>query len=277
MEKLHKKHGIILILISAFVFATSGLFVKSIEAASWDIIFWRAIFSIIFSGLFSAIRGKLKTEFMNMGRIGVIVAIVGALGTSAFVPAFKFTTVANVSLIYALSPLIAGVLAWVFVNEPMNWRQIIAVLVSILGAVIIVSGSLNSIHIKGDLFALLMTLMMSTVIVLYRAFPLTPAAGPAVLSSIFLLGPAAVLGNPVAISSKDMFLLIAFGLVFAIASITLMEGAKRLSAAKTALLSSIETPLAPILALVILSEIPTIMSIVGGIIIFCAVIFAQKA
>ena len=72
-----------------------------------------------------------------------------------------------------------------------------------------------------------------------------------------------------------MMLLIWFGLVFAVASVTLMEGAKRISAAQTALLSVLETPLAPILALLILAEMPATTSLIGGGMIFCAVIWAQ--
>jgi len=38
----------------------------------------------------------------------------------------------------------------------------------------------------------------------------------------------------------------AFGLIFAIASVTLAEGMKRIPAGETALLSTLETPLAPL-------------------------------
>ena len=74
-----------------------------------------------------------------------------------------------------------------------------------------------------------------------------------------------------------MILLVLFGLVFAVASITLMEGAKRISAAQTALLSVLETPMAPILAFLILAEMPATTSLIGGGMIFCAVVWAQMA
>ncbi len=276
MKLLSQTHlGIILVVISAFVFSTAGLFVKLITAGAWDVIFWRGIYAILFSTLFVVLRGRTKEEFWQMGKIGLIIAGVSAMGTAAFVPAFKLTTIANVSLIYAAAPIIAGLLAWVFVGETMHMRQIIAVIVSFLGMLVIVSGTLGGLHLAGDLMALWMTCAMATVMVLYRAFPNAPATGPVVLSSAILLVPSAIFGSPSDVGASDMMLLILFGLVFAVASVTLMEGAKRISAAQTALLSVLETPLAPILAFLILAEMPATTSLIGGGMIFCAVIWAQ--
>lgn len=269
--------GIALVVLSAVVFSTAGLFVKSITAGAWDVIFWRGVFAILFSTAFVVMRGRVGIEFRQMGKAGLWAAIVSSLGTAAFVPAFKLTTVANVTLIYAASPVIAGVLAWAFIGEKMTVRQILAVAASFIGMVIIVSGTLGGIHLAGDMMALWMTFAMAGIMVIYRAFPETPAAGPMILSSVFLLFPSVVLGSPTTVSGSDMFLLVVFGLVFAVASITLMEGARRISAVQTALLSVLETPLAPILAFIVLAEVPKSTTVIGGGVIFCAVVWAQLA
>jgi len=60
-----------------------------------------------------------------------------------------------------------------------------------------------------------------------------------------------------------------------VASVTLSEGARRLPAGETALLSTLEMPLAPILALIVLSETPSSTTIRGGLIVSLAVLWSQ--
>jgi drug/metabolite transporter (DMT)-like permease len=63
--------------------------------------------------------------------------------------------------------------------------------------------------------------------------------------------------------------------VFAVASVTIAEGARRLPAAETALLSALETPLAPIWAFMLFAEMPTAYTLTGGVIILIALFASQ--
>jgi len=210
-----------------------------------------------------------------MGKPGLAVALVGALGTGAFVPAFKLTTVANVSLIYAAAPIIAALLARFFIGEKITRQTLIAIGLAFVGVAIIFSGSLGQLHLRGDLLALFMTVMMASMFVIYRAFPATPAVGPAILSSVLLLVPGVALGNPFEVAGDEIAILAAFGGLFAIASITLGEGARRIPASQTALLSALETPLAPVLAWLFLAEKPAFATYIGGALVLAAIVWAQ--
>jgi len=206
--------GIVFVVVSAIVFSSAGLFTKGIEAEAWGIIFWRGIFAAGFTTLFVMIRGTVSAEFNNMGGVGLVVAIVGASGTAAFIPAFKFTSIANVSLIYAIAPLLAAILAWVWFRERPSLAVIVGALVAFLGVVTIFNGSFGSVNLTGDLLALWMTLSMAMMLVIYRRHPNTPAAGPAALSSILLLPPALVFGVPFQMTSQEIAITACFGLVF---------------------------------------------------------------
>ncbi len=210
-----------------------------------------------------------------MGASGWAVAIVGASGTAAFIPAFKLTTMANVMLIYAAAPLIAALLAWFWIKERMTSRVMLGCLGAIVGVAIIVQGSFGEVSLRGDLLALWMTTVMAMLMVIYRRYPATPAAGPAALSSLVLLPLAIFYGDPFAIPFYDFFLMAAFGLIFAIASVTLAEGMKRIPAGETALLSALETPLAPLLGWMFFAEIPANTTFLGGVVILFAVLATQ--
>ena len=75
--------------------------------------------------------------------------------------------------------------------------------------------------------------------------------------------------------NAEIFLCCGFGLVFALASVTMAEGARRLPAAETALISALETPLAPLWAFMVFSELPTRFTLIGGVIILLAVFGSQ--
>ncbi len=210
-----------------------------------------------------------------MGKAGVAAGIVGALGTIAFIPSFKYTSIANVSLIYAAAPFVAAGVMWLWAREKPGTIVLVSSCFAITGVFIIFSGSMGAVHLKGDLLALWMTVAMALYLCIYRRYPETPAAGPAVLLSILLLVVALFFSNPFDASIKEIFLMATFGLVFSLASVTLAEGAKRLPAAETALVSSLEIPLAPIWAWMFLSEVPTALTLVGGGIILIAVYGSQ--
>ena len=69
-------------------------------------------------------------------------------------------------------------------------------------------------------------------------------------------------------------MLAAFGALFALAAITLAEGAKRVPAGQTALLSALETPVAPVLAFLVLAEVPSQATLVGGAIVVVGVLIS---
>lgn len=264
--------GVALLFVSALTFSTAGLFTKGVVAGAWAVIFWRGLFAGVFTTLWTVQQGAFRQSFLSMGRSGLAVGVIGAIGTACFIPAFKLTSIANVALIFAASPLIASVLAWAFIGEKPSRRTILSAVLALLGVAVIVSGSFGSSNLLGDALALIMTLVMSGVMVIYRARPHTPSAGPSVLQSLFLLPPAFFLGQPLETAPVEIAILMAFGILFAIASVTLAEGAKRVPSGQTALLSSLETPLAPLLAFVVLSEVPNTATFLGGAIVFAAVL-----
>jgi len=273
----HSRHraGVVLVVVSAIVFSTAGIFTKGVTTQAWDIIFWRGVAASGFTLGYLMLRGALWHEIRAFNGPALAVTVMMAAGTAAFIPAFKLSSVANVALIYGAAPLITALLSWITLREAPTRTVSIASLAAFAGVVIIVSGSLGSIQIVGDLLALFMTLMMAGTMVVYRRYPETTAALPAALSSITLLPVALMFGAPLAVPSADLPVLALFGLVFALASVTLSEGARRLPAPETALLSILEMPLAPVFAFVILGAQPPVQVILGGAVILCAVIWSQ--
>lgn len=266
--------GVLLLVASAVAFSSTGIFTKGVEAAAWAVIFWRGVFASVSITAYAASRGMLRREFTGMGRAGLAVGVVGAAGTAALIPAFKLTDIANVALIYASAPFLTALLAWLTIGERVSRRTALGAAGALAGVTIIVAGSIGSVNLTGDGLALIMTLVMATIMVIYRARPETPSAGPSVLQSFCLIPPALVFGAPFQVAPAEIAILAAFGIMHALASVTLAEGAKRVPSGQTALIGALETPLAPILAFLILTEIPTTPTMIGGAVVFSAVLIS---
>lgn len=267
--------GVLLVLVSALVFSTAGIFTNGVETDAWGVIFWRGLAAASFTFIYLSVRGALFHEIRLFRKPALLATVLMAAGTAAFIPAFKLSSVANVALIYASAPFVTAGLSWIFLREAPSRIIVVASSLAFVGVLTIVSGSVGQTSLFGDLLAFFMTLMMAGTMVVYRAHPETTAALPAALSSLVLLPIAWFAGDPLAIPQGEFPILVVFGLVFAIASVTLSEGARRLPSPETALLSSLEVPIAPILAWLVLSEEPSIRVLIGGVVIFFAVLWSQ--
>ncbi len=275
MDENRRASGVVLVIVSAVVFSTAGIFTKGVVTGSWGIIFWRGLAAAGFTVTYLALSGKLMQEIRAFRGPAILVAVLGASGTIAFIPAFKLTSVANVALIYAAAPFMAAGLAWLFVGERPSRVVVLSSVVAFGGVLVIFAGSLGGGGLVGDMLALWMTLMIAAIMVVYRRWPDTTAALPAAVSSLVLLPVAVLFADPLDVSGGELAILVAFGLVFAVASVTLSEGARRLPSAETALLSALEVPFAPLWAFLILAERPALATVVGGTVVFLAVLGAQ--
>lgn len=263
-----------LVLASAVLFSFSGVLTKAIDAGSWTILTWRGIIGAALIAVYVRVRNLNKTtrEVFRLGFHGWILAIVGGIGSITFIVAFKNTFVANVSVIYATIPFVAALLERVILGESIQRRTLHAAAASLAGVAIIVGGSLGSPNLDGDAVAVAMVVLNALYMVLIRTFKDTDAVLAGAASGPLLFFAGWFFTNPLDVSAGDAALLATFGLVFAGATVLWIEGTRLLPAAESGLLGSAETPIAIVLAWLILSETPPAPSIVGAAIVLAAVL-----
>ncbi|MBG1232817.1 DMT family transporter [Aestuariivirga litoralis] len=264
--------GLITVAVSALLFSTPGLFTRSVSVSGWDVIFWRGVFGVIFTVAFMARRGKLQGQIFNLGWPGWINAFFWASGTIAYIQAYKLTSIANVSLIYGVAPMLTALVAWLWFRE---WPRTIVMAASVLalaGVAIIGAGSFGTVHIAGDLLAFWMTCTVAIGLSTFRRYPDIPAAGVTVMSSLLVLPPCLIWGDPFNTPLPEIGILAVFGLVFALAAILLNEGSKLLPVSEAALMSNLEVPVQPLLAWLAFAEWPSRAAFIGGALILIAII-----
>jgi drug/metabolite transporter (DMT)-like permease len=218
-------------------------------------------------------RGTLRM-LTGMGLPGLAVAICFATASSAFVVALGYTTVANILLMQAGVPLIAALIGWVVFRQsvtPSTWLAIAAV---ICGVAIMVSESFNGrVSPIGDGLSLLIAFMFATATVITRRFAhvrMTPAT---CLGTIIAAAFAASQTSAFEVSTSDMGFLFAFGVLnLGLGLACFASGARRVPAPLAALLGTLEPVLAPIWVWLIHGEVPSTRTIIGGTVVFLALI-----
>lgn len=267
--------GVVLVAISAVIWSSAGIFTRGVAADAWAVIFWRGVAAAGFTIVYLMMRGVLAKEVRQFTGPSLLISVLGASGTAAFIPAFKLSSVANVAVIWAAAPFLAAGMAWIFLRERPAPRVVLASVATFGGVLVLAWGSLRSGSGIGDLLAFWMTLMMSAVFVAYRRWPETPAGFPTVMASLFLLPFAFGFSDVSSVPINEIWVLVAFGAVFSLAAVLMFEGARRISSAEVALLGTLETPIAFVLAFLILGEVPLTATMIGGAIIVVSVVWAQ--
>ncbi|WP_269933364.1 DMT family transporter [Aminobacter sp. HY435] len=273
-----QKLGILLVFLSALMWSLGGAIARFIETPdSWTVVFWRSFWAAAFLLAFMAwrdgVRGTVRL-FFDMGLPGLLVAICFATASTSFVVALGYTTVANILLMQAGVPLLAALFAWMLFRERVAVATWVAIAAVISGVAIMVSESFNGeVSPIGDGLALLIAVAFSIATVITRRFAhvrMTPATClGTILAATFAFSQTSLLS----VSSEDMGFLFAFGaLNLGLGLACFATGARLVPAAIAALIGTFETLLGPIWVWLIHSEVPSARTILGGAVIFAALL-----
>jgi drug/metabolite transporter (DMT)-like permease len=97
---------------------------------------------------------------------------------------------------------------------------------------------------------------------------------PATCVSAVQLAVIGVVATPLlAVSARDIAVLAVFAMTQSAALACYMEGARRLSASRSALLSALDVPLGPLWVLLLVGEVPPLATVAGGVIVLAAVMW----
>jgi drug/metabolite transporter (DMT)-like permease len=256
--------------------STDSFFIRKADFDSWTIAFVFGATSTITLGLlFRLTSGEsARAAFRRAPRPLLTVAALASVSQIAFTAAVNNTSVSNVVVIVAATPIFAAVLAWVILRERTERRVIAAIGLTVVGIVVVVSGSFGAPTLDGDLLALLAILSFSTSVIVWRRHPelsrpLALAASSATMALV--TAPLASIGD----APTRVFIAVALmGLFFnPLGRISYTSAPKYAPAAEVALFTPIETVAATAWAWMFFSERPSVQTVIGGLIVIVAVLY----
>lgn len=268
--------GILLLLGSGVCFSSAGVFIRLIEAAStWQVVFYRSLTFSLAVLIYVAVRkgGATWAAFRDLDRAAQIGTLGLAIGVVFLIWAQFHTTIANVVFILGALPFLTGLLAWAFLGEKVARASWLTMAVALAGIAVMVYGGIVAGKLYGNVLALI-------AIVGYAVFTLAVRHGRAGdTSPILVLGAGlgaivAFIVNPdPAVLAIDLLWSTLMGaLSMGVGFILFIHGAKVVRAGEMWLLSNVEIVTGPVLVWLIVGEVPTALTVWGGILVVGAIV-----
>ena len=274
LERRRAREGQLAILGAAVAWSNAGLAQRDLDASPATQVAGRAAFAAValFLLVVATERGGTFRAFGRMGRSGAALAACMAISSGAFLLALNYTTVANVLFMQAAAPMMAALLGWVLLSEPVDGRTWVALVLAGAGVALMAAGSLDA-GASAVVLPLVVTAAFAAVIVIARhrrevsMMPATCASQPLVVAACL---PFVSLGSA---SGSDWALLAALGVgQMGLGLAFLTVGARLIPPAQVAIISLLEVVLGPLWVWLAYDETPSAATLAGGAVVVAAVV-----
>ena len=268
--------GPLLVFMGACSLSFGGLIVKSFEGSTlWQILFWRSLFFslTVLAFLIITYKKKLFNSFYESGLPGLFAGIILSFGFCGYVFAMYNTTVANTNFIISTQVLFLAVFGYLFLKEKISSITLTSIILAITGVLLMVGNSLSPGEMSGNLAAFSMPITFAVLIIIVRKFPhvdMVPAQFIAGVSSCVI---GFLLSEKIMVSSHDIilgftggFFQVGFGFIF------ITMGARSTPSAMVGVIMLSESILGPVWAYLFANELPSLLTLIGGGIIFLGVL-----
>jgi drug/metabolite transporter (DMT)-like permease len=274
------------ILLCAFFWSTSGLFIKLVDwnpvviAGSRSFLAALFLFALRFSRRRISPAGRGTPGPFGRGKpLGrdVFFTFAGGLVYAAtmivFVIANKRTTSANAILLQYTAPVWAALLGWLIAGERPRWEQWAALVLVFLGMLLFFKDDLGGGNFFGDVLAIISGICFGAHSVLLRMIKRGEAADAMLLAHILcaLFSVPFFFLYPAGLSPGTAGAILFMGLIqIGAASALFAYGIKRVTAIQAMLTAMIEPVLNPVWVFAVTGEKPAFSALLGGGIIIAA-------
>ena len=276
MNIIRNLPGPLLIFLGALSLSFGGLIVKSFEGATlWQILFWRSLFFSLTVLAFLIISYKKKTlkAFYDSGLPGFIGGIILSFGFCGYVFAMYNTTVANTNFIISLQILFLAIFGYIFLKEKISKLTLASIFLAFGGIFLMLGGSLTAGQMIGNIAAFIMPISFAVLILTVRKYPNVDMIPLQLIAGIGAVIIGYFLSSKIMISSHDIFLgFIAGFFQVGLGFIFITIGAKTTPSALVGIIMLTEAVLGPLWAWLFINETPPLVVLIGGTIVFSAVV-----
>ena len=275
----HRRRGQIYVALAAVAWSTAGVLQRQLSLDVAGQLAGRAAFAGLALLLWVAIaeRGRFVDAWRSIGVAGVGVAFCLASASATFIAALNHTTVARVLFIQSVSPVLAALLAWLLLGEPVGRRTALAMAIALAGVTLML-GAPGAGDLTGDVLALLMGLSFALALVITRRRR-DVSMGPATcLSQVMLVLAFAPFADWGAVGAGDAGALALMGAgQIGVGLALLTVGARLIPAAQVALISLLEVVLGPLWVWLAYTEEPDAATLAGGAIVIVAIVIQTRS
>ena len=249
------------LLLAAALWSLAGIFIKFLSLPPLTIVFYRSLFASLFFAFF--IRRSIAAP-----RIALLVSTLAyTAAISAFVSANKITTAANAIALQYTAPMFVFVIVHFLFGERITGSSWISLVLGMLGIAVICVGSAGQPDTAGVMIALFSGLLFSIYMVSLRFLKeFNPGTLTFLNNLVCCLILLPLVASELSLSSQEGWIVAVMGIVqLGIPYWLFSKGLEQISVQEASLIVLIEPVLNPIWVALIVGELPSRATIIGGI------------
>lgn len=276
-----RSRGITLVAAAGILWSTLGLGVRLMDSAGpWRILFYRSIVQILVVGAMVAARNPrgFVRAFARIGSNGLMGAASLAFSSCCMVYALTLATVAEVTLILGAAPVLAGLLAWLLMREPVIRTTWLTMGMALGGVAVMTSTGGATGSLRGTVLAFGAALGFAAFTVFQRRGKQVDMLPSVAVAGVLILVATGWLIDGGGLSGLDLVVAFYLGGVALAGGLALYTaGSRYLRSAELILICMTEVVFAPIWVWWAFGETVAGTTIIGGAIILAAVVIQARA
>ena len=243
------------------------------DSTPWQFLFYRSLGAAAIILVYFLVTRRPVLDLVRSAGVNGLVGGLGlAIAFTGYVWGVMHSTVANALFLISASPLVAAFLGWMVLRERVARSMWFAMFGVIVGVTIMIGEGLAEADLLGDLAALASAVGFAVFSVAIRRGRDTDMSPTiligAAITTAFSAVMAAAGGTGLAAPMMDVGLAAAYGVLVIGAGIFMLTiGARNVPAAELLVLSLTEVVFASIWVWLAFGEVPSVLTLVGGLII----------
>lgn len=261
--------GILITVLGVVILSPDSVLIRLADSDSWALLFWRGLsYAIGVVIIVWVMHGSQTLKICRKtGKGGLLIGLLSGICAGTFLFAIEYTSIANTLIIISTSPVMIAIVAWIMLKEKVGLITLISMAIVFIGIYIVMSENFGGSSLKGDIYALLTSIIMGVTFTLIRKYKEVDMVPTNIVGGLVAACFAFVFADSLALTTNAMIYIVASGVIMSISFTMIVVALSYIPAAEAGMIMPLETVLGILIAWIVLSEVPSSNALVGGTIV----------
>ncbi|MEE9325720.1 MAG: DMT family transporter [Cocleimonas sp.] len=268
--------GILITTLGVIILSPDALLIRLLHADTWTVVFWRGlVFSLGICILMLIIyRRNTFQQFKKIGKPGIAIGLIFGFSSIFFTTAVQNTSISNTLVIISTSPAFAALFSWIYLKEKVPLKTWVTMFIIFFTISAILYNGFQVGGTFGNISALGTAILIAVSFTFTRKYKETNMVPAMAISGVVAITVSSIVAvfshSSLTLETDAIPYLIIAGFVVTIAFALITLGPRYITAPEVSLIMPLETVLGTYLGWIFLNEIPSNLTIMGGIVVILA-------
>jgi drug/metabolite transporter (DMT)-like permease len=264
--------GILITVLGVIILSPDAVLIRLADSDGWALLFWRGLsYAIGVSVIVWMMHGSQAINVCRkIGKGGLLIGFLAGITAGTFLFAIEYTSIANTLVIISTSPVMIAIIAWIMLKEKVSFVTFMAMAIVFIGIYIVMSESFGGSNFKGDIYALITSIMMGVTFTLTRKYKNLDMIPTNIVGGMVAAVIALVFADSLTLTTNAMIYIVATGFILSISFSLIVMAPRYIPAAEVGMIMPLETVLGTLIAWIAINEVPSSSALVGGSIVIVA-------